>query len=194
MNVGLFGGSFDPPHLAHLIVAETVRDRFGLDRICWMPNYQPPHKADHLGDTAGHRLEMTRLATLDHPAFFVSTLELERRGTSYTIDTICALQAAHPDTSFHLILGSDSHRSFSSWHRPDDIVRRVPLIVYPRPDADPGDAADRYPGRVHRADAPLLEISSEVVRARLRAGHSIRYLVPDAVCAYIEAHNLYQDA
>lgn len=190
MHIGIFGGSFDPPHLAHLIVAEHVREAAGLDRVLWVPAYRSPHKADRPGTPPHHRLAMVRLAVAGNPAFAVSDEELRREGLSYTVDTVAGLQAAHPDDAFALILGGDSFRSFARWHRPEAIVARVPLLVYDRA----GGPADPTPFDRHArfVEAPLLPFSSTDIRARLRAGRSARYLVPDAVLAYIEAHGLYR--
>ncbi len=191
MNVGLFGGSFNPPHLAHLIVAETVREQFRLDQVWWIPARRPPHKAEETLVSSQHRLAMTRRATQDHPAFAVSDVEVRRAGTSYTVETVRALQAAHPEYAFSLLLGGDSLRDFGTWRQPEEIVARVPLIVYRRPGAAEIEVEPYLAGRVRFAEAPLLEISGTEIRARLREGRSIRYLVPDAVRAYIEEHGLY---
>ena len=191
MHVGLFGGSFNPPHLAHLIVAETVREQFGLDAIWWMTAYQPPHKTSEALASATHRLAMTQAAVADNPAFEVSPLEIQREGTSYTVDTIRSLQAEHPDHTFFLLIGGDSWQGFSAWHQPEEIIARVPLIVYRRSGTTPVDVEPPFAERVHFADAPLLEISGTDIRQRLRDGRSIRYLVPDAVRAYIDQHKLY---
>ena len=192
MTVGLYGGSFNPPHLAHLVVAETARDRFGFDRVLWMPSHQPPHKQGQALAAPAHRLAMTRRAVRGHPAFDVSDLELARGGTSYTVDTLRVLQEAHPGTTFVLLLGGDSLRSFATWHRPQEILDRVPLCVYRRA----GEGAERLPlplrGDVRFVEAPRLDISSTDLRARVAHGRSIRYLVPEAVRAYIEEHGLYR--
>ena len=191
MHIGLFGGSFNPPHLAHLIVAETVREACGLDQVLWMPNYQSPHKQGHQLASAAHRLAMTRLAVEEHPGFSVSALEVERGGVSYTYDTILALQATHPDASFSLLIGGDSLRTFDTWHRPEEIAARAPLIVYERAGDVPTDRSARFAAGARFVEAPLLGISGTDIRARRRAGRSIRYLVPEAVRAYIETHGLY---
>ena len=191
MNIGLFGGSFNPPHLAHLIVAETVREQFRLDQVWWMPARRPPHKAEETLVSSQHRLEMTRRATQDHPAFAVSDVEVRRAGASYTVETVRALQATHPEYAFSLLLGGDSLRDFGTWRQPEEIVARVPLIVYRRPGAADIEVEPYLAGRVRFAEAPLLEISGTEIRARLREGRSIRYLVPDAIRAYIEEHGLY---
>lgn len=192
MHIGIFGGSFNPPHLAHLIVAERVREQFGLDRVLWVPNRLPPHKpaAELVG--ASHRLAMTQLAVADHPAFTVSEVELERTGTSYMVDTVRLLQEGAPADRFSLIIGGDSLRDFQTWHQPDEIVRRAPLLVYHRPGVALPALPPAYEGRVQVAEAPLIEISGTDIRARHRAGRSIRYLVPERVRAYIEAHGLYE--
>lgn len=190
MDVGIFGGSFNPPHLAHLIVAESVREQFGLREVWWMPSARPPHKEAAALASAAHRLAMTRRATEGNPAFRVSELEIERAGLSYTVNTIAALQQAHPATDFALLIGGDSLAAFGTWHRPGEIARRVPLLVYRRPGTRAAPP-ERFAERVHFAQAPLLEISGTEIRQRCRQGRSVRYLVPERVRAYIEKHTLY---
>lgn len=191
MHIGIFGGSFNPPHVGHLIVAEAMREQFALDRVLWIPSRQPPHKPGAGLADARHRLAMTRLATDGNPAFAVSEVELRREGVSYTVDTVRALQEAHPDDTFSLLIGGDSLRDFGSWHRPDEIARRVALLVYRRPGAHVADLPPGLAARIRFADAPLLDVSGTDIRARCRAGRSIRYLVPDPVRAYIAGHGLY---
>ena len=192
MNVGLFGGSFNPPHVAHLIVAEVVRDQFGLDEVWWIPNATPPHKPNDELVAVQHRLAMTERTVEGNPAFRVCGVEVERDGVSYTVETLRLLQDQHPDTDFALILGSDSLDHFADWHRPDEIAERVPLIVYKRPGAIESVANPRFANNVQYAAAPVMEISGTEVRARRRADRSIRYLVPEAVRSYIDTHDLYR--
>lgn len=192
MNVGLFGGSFNPPHVAHLVVAEVVRDQFGLDEVWWIPNATPPHKPNDELAAVQHRLAMTERTVEGNPAFRVCGVEVERDGVSYTVETLRVLQDQHPDTDFALILGSDSLDHFANWHRPDEIAERVPFIVYKRPGAIESVADPRFVNDVRYAAAPVMEISGTEVRARRRAGRSIRYLVPEAVRAYIDTHDLYR--
>ncbi len=193
MHIGLFGGTFDPPHIAHLIVAETVREQFALDVVRWIPSYLPPHKTGSVRTPAHHRLAMTRLAVAGNDRFEVSDTELERRGTSYTLDTVRSFQEAEPDASFSLIVGGDSLAEFMTWHAPDAIVARVPLIVFRRPGVDERtEAGERFAARIRFADAPKLDISSASLRRRLGEGRTIRYLVPDAVRTYIDTHHLYR--
>jgi nicotinate-nucleotide adenylyltransferase len=193
MDIGLFGGSFNPPHVAHLIVAEVVRDQFDLSEVWWIPNATPPHKPDDELVAVEHRLEMTRCVVASNPHFRVCDLEVQREGVSYTVETVRVLQDQHPDTDFALIIGSDSLDHFGEWHRPDEIAERVPLIVYKRPGAIEAVAEPRFANHVRYVAAPVVEVSGTEIRARCRAGRTIRYLVPDAVRTYIEAHDLYQD-
>ena len=200
MEVGLFGGSFNPPHLAHLIVAEAVREQFGLDEVWWMPAHTPPHKPGAAMASPAHRLEMARLATRSNPAFRVRDDEVARGGISYTVETLRLLQKRHPGAAFSLILGSDSLAGFASWHRPGEIVERAALLVYRRPGGSADGKAEgsvpalapRFARRLRVAEAPLLEISGTALRARRRQGRSLRYLVPGAVRAYIAEHGLYR--
>lgn len=193
-RVGLFGGSFNPPHVAHLAVAEAARDQVGLDRVLWVPAATAPHKQGRPITEAHHRLAMTRLAVAGNAAFEVSPVEIERGGVSYTVDTVRAVQAEHPETELYLILGGDSLAQFASWREPEEILRRASLIVYPRPGADLAGVDPSVMARATVLDRPLLDPSSTTLRRLLRAERSVRYLVPDAVLAYIAEHGLYSEA
>lgn len=193
MKVGIYGGSFNPPHIAHLVVAESIRDQFALDKILWIPSYLPPHKLHlHLPD-AGHRVAMTQLATSSNDTFEVSEIEIDRKGTSFTVDTVKTLVSAHPSDTFFLLLGGDSLVDFMTWRDPDTIVANVELLVYQRPgqSIESSEAFSRFTSRIHVANAPLLDVSSASIRKRIRAGQSIRHLVPDPVYDYIVEHQLY---
>jgi nicotinate-nucleotide adenylyltransferase len=191
MDIGLFGGSFNPPHLAHLVAAEIARDQFDLEQVWWIPNATPPHKSDEGLAGVEHRLAMTRAAVADNPAFSVCELEVQRAGVSYTVQTVRALQEQHPDTDFGLLIGSDSLDHFAEWHRPNEIADRVDLVVYKRPGGIEAVAEPRFANRVRYVAAPVMEISSTEIRSRCRAGRSIRYLVPESVRTYINDHDLY---
>lgn len=191
-RVGIFGGSFNPPHVAHLIVAEIVREQFELDRILWVPNYQSPLKVTRDLADVRDRLAMTRAATSDNDAFTVSEVEIQRAGVSYTVDTVRTLQERHPNAEFHLIIGSDSLDGLERWHEPDELLARVPFIVFQRPGFAEAPARAGRKGRVAFADAPLLEISSTEIRKRIRSGRSIRYMVPETVRELIRSRNLYR--
>lgn len=192
MRIGLFGGSFNPPHVAHLIIAERVREIYSLDRVLWMPSAQPPHKDGSDLASALDRLEMVKLAIARNPAFLASDVELQRDGPSYTIDTIRTLKRENPDDKFFLIIGGDSLVDFHRWREPESIVRELPLIVYDREGGEM-PRMDFEPGRILRMTAPRIEISGTEIRSRRARGDSIRYLVRDSVKAYIESRQLYRE-
>lgn len=196
-RIGLFGGTFDPPHLGHLALAEWARQDLALDRVIFMPAGQPPHKRGRRLSPAAHRLAMTRLAVRGHRGFAVSDLEARRDGPSFTVDTLRHLRAAHPGARLFLLMGADSLDDFATWREPAAIARLATLVVATRPGA--GKRAGRGPAstgprppRVVRLDNPGLDISATVLRGRARRGLSLRYLVPDRVAAYIGRHQLYR--
>jgi nicotinate-nucleotide adenylyltransferase len=189
-RIGLFGGTFDPPHVGHLVLAEWARARLRLDRVVFMPAGTPPHKRGRPLTGAAHRLAMTRLAVRGNPAFAVSDFEARRHGPSFTVDTLRDLRVRHPGARLFLLMGADSLADFPVWHEPAEIARLATLVVAARPGA-------RRPARVPRGlriarlDNPVVAVSSSALRARARAGRSLRYLVPDPVAAYIARHGLY---
>lgn len=192
MDIGLFGGSFNPPHIAHQIVAEVARDQYGFDEVWWIPNDTPPHKPEENLAAVEHRVEMTRRTVEDNPSFRLSDIEVERAGTSYTVETLRTLQDEHSDVEFALIIGSDSLNQFAKWHRPDEIADRVPIVVYKRLGTTDVVPERRFANRVHFVAAPVLEVSGSEIRSRRQAGRSIRYLVPESVRSYIEENGLYR--
>ena len=200
---GLFGGTFDPVHVAHLAVAESARDTLGLERVVFIPAGQPPHKPGVAITPAADRLAMVRAAIADNAAFAVSTVELDREGPSYTVDTLEALAgAAAPGGSgdLALILSSEAYAGLPTWHRPERVVELATLVVTPRdgyPDPDPDLVRRAFPDAaacgVVVLDGPRLRLSASEIRRRAGDGRSLRYLVPDAVATYIGDHALYQD-
>ena len=198
---GVFGGTFDPIHVAHLAVAEAARDALQLRRVLFVPAARPPHKASQRVSPAPDRLAMVRAATADNEAFAVSTVELERDGPSYTVDTLRELAAAEPPGSrLALILSAEAFADVPTWRDPAGILALATLVVVPRdgyPDADPAALTAAIPGvtapQVVVLDGPRMQLSASELRARARTGRSLRYLVPDAVAAYIGDHALYQD-
>jgi nicotinate-nucleotide adenylyltransferase len=192
MRIGLFGGAFNPPHLAHLIVAEFARVHGGLDRVLWIPTGRPPHRPETPLAPASDRFEMVARAIKENPYFELSDVEMTRPGTSYTVETISLLKDRYPGEHFDLIIGGDSLRSFHTWFRFEEIVRQVKLIVF---DRTGGDYENVSPEIMHAASLipspPLIEISSSAIRARVANGKSIRYLVPEAVEHYIRRRKLY---
>ena len=193
-RIGVFGGTFDPPHAGHLALAERARERLGLDRVLFVPAGTPPHKRARRLSSARTRAAMTRLALRGHPAFRLSTLELARRGPSFTVDTLRTLRARHPGARLFLLIGEDSLGDFRTWRDPQGIRALATLVVARRP-ANGGARARRSPAPrrgVVWLDNPGLDISSSALRARARAGQSLRYLVPDAVARYVTRHRLYR--
>jgi nicotinate-nucleotide adenylyltransferase len=198
MRLGLLGGTFNPPHLAHLLAAQEAHDQLGLDRVLLIPNANPPHK-QVVGDPGpAARLALCRLAIGDDERFEVSELEVEREGPSYTADTLRALHEACPGAELTFIVGGDMASSFPTWHEPAEVVRLARLAVAEREGTPQADILERLatiPGAVERVDffdLPRMDISSSLVRRRVAAGHPIRYLVPDPVADYIAQHGLYR--
>jgi nicotinate-nucleotide adenylyltransferase len=195
--VGILGGTFDPVHVAHLAIAEEVREALGLAKVLFVPAAMPPHKVDRPVSEPHHRLAMVELAIADNPAFEASRLELDRTGPSYTVDTLETLAADAPDLV--LILSAEAFRELRSWHEPARILELAQIAVVPRdgfPDANRAFLAEHFPGFEDRATfltAPRLRLSASALRQRAANGRSLRYLVPDAVAAYIGDHALYSD-
>jgi nicotinate-nucleotide adenylyltransferase len=205
MRIGLYGGSFDPVHQGHLIVAECCREQARLDKVLFLPAAIPPHKQDRPLTEAAHRVEMLRLATGGHPAFAISTDEIDRGGVSYTVDTLARLQAAHPADELLLILGPDAIADLHTWREPATILARAEIIAVEREGVDdvraiaatPQLAALLGPERArrlveNRVPCPAIGIRASDLRRALAAGRSIRYRTPRAVEQYINAHGLYQ--
>jgi len=197
-SVGILGGTFDPIHHGHLVIAEEAREALGLERVLLVPAAEPPHKPDSVVTPAEHRLAMVELAVAGNPAFAVSGIEVERGGPSYTVETLeTLLREGVSDPWF--ILSAEALAGFPAWRRPDRILELCRLAVVPRGNHDALDAAwvrGHFPGREDRIAflaGPLLPISGSVVRRRAAAGRSVRYLVPDAVARYIADHALYTE-
>jgi len=208
-GTAIFGGSFNPIHFGHLLMADELLERLGLDRVVFVPAAAPPHKPASELASAQHRFEMVRLAVAGHPGFEVSDVELRRRGPSYTVDTVEAL--ARPGLELFLPVGSETFLDLLAWRRPRRIVELTRLVVVPRTGSafDPEGAAaqkvlrevgaERFVGPdgpvtprsvivVHAASLP---ISASDLRARARAGRSLAYRTPEAVAEHIRRHRLY---
>ena len=194
MPLALFGGSFNPPHVGHQVVAEACADAADLGRVLWMPAATPPHKRDDpaLAPPAT-RLRMTEAAVAGNARFAVSDVEVARAGVSYTVDTLRAL-AADGAGPLALIVGGDSLAGLPSWREPEAIARLARLVVYRRPGdgVDVGALPDWLARAVTVVDGPRLAVSSSEVRARIAAGRTVRYLVPAAVREIIRADGLYR--
>lgn len=198
-RIGVLGGTFSPPHLAHLICAQEAAEQLRLDRVLLMPASVPPHKQVPLDPGPQARAELCRRAIGDDPRLSVSMLELERAGPSYTVDTLRTLHERAPQDELMLIVGGDMAHSLPSWREPLEILRLARLAVAEREGIGRRDILEQLaalPGSAERVDffdLPRLDISSSLVRRRISSGRSIRYLVPDAVAAYVTEHRLYLD-
>lgn len=193
MRLGIFGGTFDPIHCGHLVVAETARAELHLERVLFVPAAQPPHKEAQALSPWQDRLTMLQLALAENVDFEISLLELQRAGTSYTVDTLRALSQT-PELAraeFYLIIGEDSLAAFHTWREPEAILELARLVVYPRIEAaaqNTSSASLRY----HRLNAPVWGLSSSEIRRRVRDQLSVRYLVPEDVRKYIAEKKLYR--
>lgn len=201
MRIGLFGGTFDPIHLAHLILAERCREDAALEEVWFLPSYQPPHKSDAPGRPLTRfeqRCEMATLATTGQPRFKVEPIEKELPPPSYTAETLAELRHRHPEHDFHLILGADSVVDLPKWHQPQRVVEQAGLVVVPRPGSELWDAARLAAVlgvasvRIQTVECPLVDISSRDLRKRVSEGKSIRFLVPRSIEEYIRERRLYR--
>lgn len=194
IRLGIMGGTFDPLHWAHLLMAEEARTRFDLDKVLFIPAGQPPHKADYNTSDPEHRYAMALLGTAKNPAFEVSRIELEREGPSYSVDTIRQLKKLY-NADIYFILGADEALEIQSWHEADSLPDLARFLVAPRPDFDIADLKTRLPARFYAVMDLLpmmpVDISATDLRAKAASGKTIKYLVPDAVEAYIRKHRLY---
>lgn len=188
MNIGILGGTFDPPHLGHLVAAQEAFVTLSLDRLLFVPAAEPPHKLDARISSARIRLEMLRAAVAGNARFEVSTIELDRSGPSYTVDTLRQLRTEFPSAALFLLIGIDQVREFSSWREPDEVLRLAEVVMLSRAGEDAGSQA----GFVRQTVAVTrLDISSTLIRARIAHGQPIRYLVPDAVEEIIRREGIY---
>ena len=188
--VGVFGGSFDPVHFGHLIVVRAVAEAANLAEVRFVPAREQPLKAGTHGAPAADRAAMLDRAVAGEACFRVERLELDRPGPSYTVDTLRELRAREPGHRFALLLGADAARDLPQWKEAAALPGLATLVVFARPGAA---VPAGLPDRTVVVEAPQVDISATAIRARVRAGRSIRYLVPEAVADYIATHRLYRD-
>jgi nicotinate-nucleotide adenylyltransferase len=197
-RIGLFGGTFDPPHIGHLVLAGEAASQFKLHRLLWALTPDPPHKQENPITPLEYRLPMLQSAITDNPVFELSRLEIDRPGPHYTIDTVRLLAEQEVDADIHLLIGGDSLAELPTWRLPLDLISAVSKIGVMR---RPGDFTDlsaleaKLPGitdKVHFIDALLQPVSSRELRRRIAAGEMYRYYLPPAVYEYIETHHLYR--
>jgi nicotinate-nucleotide adenylyltransferase len=193
-RIGVFGGAFDPPHLAHVALARAAVQQLGLDELRVFPTGQAWHKARVLSP-AMHRLAMSRIAFGDVPRAVVDDRELLREGPTYTVDTLRELRAAHPADELLLVIGADQAEALHTWRESDEILRLATIGVAararPDPDATPFDTAALPVGSWRAVELPNMPVSATQVRARVAAGQGIDRLVPPGVASYIARHHLY---
>jgi len=192
-KVGIMGGTFDPIHLGHLLAGECAREGAGLDEVWFVPVFLPPHKEQTPGADSRQRWEMVCLAVEGNPYFRPIDVEIAKGGKSYSIETVQILQQRYPDLLFSYIIGADMVQYLPNWHRIDELVRRIGFIGLKRPGTE--IRWDLLPEHIRSCvtivDMPSVDISSTVIRERLKTGHSVRYMVPDKVRLYIEEEKLY---
>ncbi|MFT8322371.1 MAG: nicotinate-nucleotide adenylyltransferase [Bacillus sp. (in: firmicutes)] len=186
-KIGILGGTFDPPHIGHLIIANEVLHHEKLDEIWFMPNQEPPHKIKTGTVSNENRLQMLKLAIKGHSQFQIQPIELMRKGKSYTYETMKILKEAHPDLAFHFIIGADMVEYLPKWYKIEELIQMVQFISVNRPDYKlETDYAIRY------VEVPSVHISSNLIRNRLKNGETIQYLVKEEVKSYIEENHLYE--
>jgi nicotinate-nucleotide adenylyltransferase len=185
-KVGILGGTFDPPHYGHLLIANEVLSALSLDEVWFMPNHEPPHKKKSHSVKDSDRVRMIELAIKGNEAFKLQTIELEREGPSYTIDTMEMINNMYEGDQFFFIIGADMIEYLPKWHRIDELVKLVQFVGVQRPSYS------------HQTDFPVLyvevpgvDVSSSMIRDRVKCEKTVRYLLPDAVIEYIEEKHLY---
>jgi len=195
---GVFGGTFDPPHLGHLILAEAARQALGLDKVLWVVTAQPPHKPNGQRTPVELRLAMVTAAITGTGTFEISRADVDRPPPHYAVDTLRHLAAELPDARFAYLMGEDSLRDLPAWHTPQEFIQACDVIgVMERSGAEPDltDLEGILPGlsaRVRFFRAPIIDIASHDLRRRVRSGESIRYLVPEGVEQIIRGQGLYR--
>ena len=193
MRTGMLGGSFNPPHLGHLLLAESALQELALDRVLFIPASQSPFKPGLAAPDPATRCEMVALAISDNPRFALDTFEAERGGISYTIDTVRHLRALSPADELFLLLGADAFAEFPLWNSPEEIAREVTLAVATRPGCAIDLAAHPFSARARSFAMPAVDIASSDIRRRVAEGRSVRYLVPWTVHTFLGATALYRN-
>jgi len=199
MRVGVIGGTFDPVHLGHLLIAQEASDRLQLDHVLFVPAGAPPHKLGSRISDAENRLAMVKLAITDNARFLVSRIDIDRQGPNYTVDTIRLLREEWGlGTEIYFLIGTDSLIDLPGWYQPERLLRLCQVVAVCRPGYEVrldelGEKLPNVAFLVRMVDIPVLDISSTEIRQRVRDGRSIRYLVPSAVEVYIREHQLYLD-
>lgn len=187
-RIGILGGTFNPIHIGHLMIAQMVLEKYGLDKVIFIPCFLPPHKSGRNVIEAKHRLRMTRLGVRGNPHFEVSAFEIEQGGKSYSINTLRYLQGRYPDARFFFIIGSDHIARLHTWRRIKEVLEMVSFIAVYRPGFKP--IPSRIP--VKSMIIPGVHTSSSDIRRRLASGKTVKHLIPENVSRYIQKYRLYQ--
>lgn len=188
IRVGIIGGTFNPPHIGHLVIADQVCQQLGLDKVYFMPDANPPHIDKKEAIAAEHRVAMVEKAIEDNPLFGLENCEIQRGGISYTFDTMLELTKAHPEIDYYFIIGGDMVDYLPKWYRIDELIQMVQFVAVKRP-----NYADSSPYPLIWVDVPAMEISSTGLRKKIKNGCSVQYLIPDKTLAYIKEKELYQN-
>jgi nicotinate-nucleotide adenylyltransferase len=198
-KVGIMGGTFNPIHIAHLVLAEQAYEQYELDEVVFMPSKRPAYKDLNEVIEEEYRQRMIELAIADNPHFRVDTMEFYREGNTYTADTLLELTKKNPGVSYYFILGADSLFQLERWSRPEVIMQHATILAANREDKDVDlvnakikELINTYHATIHLLKIPQIDISSKMIRARIQEGETIRYFVPSVVQDYISKHNLYQ--
>lgn len=197
-KVGIMGGTFNPIHFGHLLLAEHAYEQAGLDYVLFMPTMNPPHKSDINMVSAEHRINMVELGIKNNPHFLMSAIELNRPGITYTSDTLKVLKEGNPDTEYYFIVGADSLMTMVDWMNPQIVFNLSTIIAGGRAQYSMEQLDEHreylettYNGKILLLDMPIIEISSANIRERISHGKSIKYYLPDNVLSYINEQNLY---
>lgn len=198
-KIGIMGGTFNPIHIGHLMIAQRAYEEYHLDQIVFLPNGNPPHKDKNNVLDAAYRAEMVKLAIQYRPEFVFSDLEIEREYFSYTSDTLAHFCSMDPDAAYYFIVGADSLDYMDQWHEPQEIFSRATILAAPRGNLDQGkmeekiqELEDKFHASISLLHLPNVAISSNWIRKNIQEGYSIHYYVTDEVEAYIREHHLYR--
>jgi nicotinate-nucleotide adenylyltransferase len=189
---GIMGGLFDPIHYGHLNLAEQAREAFSLDGVLFVVSFNPPHRLEKPIASFDDRLQMTRLAIENNDCFTLTDLEKDLNGPGYTLSIVESLINKYSEVTWHLILGADNIESFDLWHKPEELIKKIKILVGGRPGYKPELKNHNWNNRLSHFEMPLMEVSSTMIRRLLKEGRSIRYLVPDEVHTFIDKKGLYR--
>lgn len=191
-KIGILGGTFDPIHIGHLILAEEVKNKLGLDGVIFTPCMHPPHKTKRKPSPAKDRFRMTQLAIEGNRSFSISDIELKRGGVSYTVDTLRQLKEIHPRSEIYFLTGADMLEEIHTWREPEEVYKLAKMVIATRPGFDKFDPKNRYAQKSTIVEITGVDVSSSQIREKVKKGQSIKYLVPSRVEDYVKKKKLYK--